>query len=196
VLNNPLKYTDPTGHKADAGDTDTDEQQNAGPPPPPPPDRLEQLIELQKWLLATGNRVIPIWREGAPIGDPSWFVKNGVEGTRTLFIDHPHPGMQTWHLNTELKWLQGATNGHYDLEKYDLGKYTSQIKKTVDAIQEYAPHIAQATATAQEALKAIGQTSSLISFPPLPVLILPKDALPGLLLYPYSGNDVGRTINI
>ncbi|MBU1747404.1 MAG: RHS repeat-associated core domain-containing protein, partial [Chloroflexi bacterium] len=47
VYNNPLKYIDPTGHWADSGDTDVEEQQNADPPPPPPMGTWEYI----RWLL-------------------------------------------------------------------------------------------------------------------------------------------------
>jgi len=36
VLNNPLKYTDPSGHKSDPDGAEAEKQPNADPPPPPP----------------------------------------------------------------------------------------------------------------------------------------------------------------
>ncbi len=120
VVNNPIRYTDPTGHMQveEQGGTHgcsnpkycengkpKDNRKNkddgggskvlAAPLSngPVPPDLLDLLGSI-KW----------IWRSGPD------FLFRVVDGKRILTSDHPHIGVPFWHLNSDLKLLPHVIN--------------------------------------------------------------------------------------
>ncbi len=86
TFNNPVRYTDPTGHA----------------PTPPPPDWL-------KWL---EQNVRIIWRSAPPAAKNFLFQENpkGGLGTRILIVNHPHKSANYWHINSDLKLLQSVNH--------------------------------------------------------------------------------------
>jgi hypothetical protein len=121
VTNNPLRYTDPTGHMRvddefgggdiytppisnnnDDSNHDDDEDENGGgdkvlPSPQPngpiPPELLQWVSNI-RW----------IWRSG-----PDWLFRV-EQGRRILMVNHPHQGVPFWHINSDLRLLPHAVN--------------------------------------------------------------------------------------
>jgi hypothetical protein len=129
VLNNPLRYTDPTGHRAceKYGDSCLSENQatekykaelrkhkNENKDKGEENDRgggaykvLQSLHPdspiLPEWLQGLSNLKL-IWSSG-----PDWFFRV-ADGKRILTGDHPHLGVPFWHLNSDLRLLPHVMN--------------------------------------------------------------------------------------
>ena len=68
VYNNPVRYTDSTGHRVDPGDTGADKKRNADPPPPPPPMGTWDFVKYLLTLVPEGRDVLSyIYSHGTKI---------------------------------------------------------------------------------------------------------------------------------
>lgn len=89
-LNNPNQYIDPSGH-------------DAIPPAP---------LEWLQWL---NQKINIICRNPSPAIRGILFGA-AEKGTRILIFDRPHGNIQYYHLNSDLRLLQGLTKNHPNME--------------------------------------------------------------------------------
>ncbi len=142
VTNNPLRYTDPTGHVLVSDDGGTPPPPK---PPPEPPKKDEPKLPVEDWDFAEQGGLSVPRGLGASWGviqlwpDPSLVVTNDMiittnpvkmatTGGRYIHLDEPHGQLKT-HINADVGPLATINNGH--IEVPTLGPHLKTIGRSL-----------------------------------------------------------------